>query len=243
MEAVAVLEGVSYRYPGASTWALAGVDLEVPRGLTVVTGPTGSGKSTLLRVLSGAAPRIYGGELRGRVEVRGRAVLVPQEFDSFILMPTVAEDLEHAAEAGGAGVTEARRIARLAAEALGIEHLMGRPVGSLSAGERQRVAVAAALALGADVLLLDEPLAHQDEEGARLVVEASSRLGFDSVVAAEHRVAPLLRHARMLVVMSGGRVEAAGGPSEVGGLAARLMDPLALVEERLPYCREACRGG
>ena len=239
MEAVVELDGVSYRYPGSREWALRDVSLSMGKGLTLVTGPTGSGKSTLLRVISGSAQTVHGGELRGRVEVKGRPVLVPQEFESFILMPTVAEDLEHAAHVGGASLFEARLVARRVAEDLGIEHLMHRSVVELSLGERQRVAVAAALAMGADVLLLDEPLAHQDFEGSSLIVDALKR--FEAVVVAEHRVSRIASMASKVVVMRAGRVDAEGPPEDLAVVIARLMDPLAAGLEGLEACMRACR--
>ena len=181
--------------------------------------------------------------LRGYVRVKGIPVLVPQEFDSFIVMPTVEEDLEYAAEAGGAPIWEARRVARRAAEALGIEGLMRRSVASLSTGERQRVAIAAALAMGATILLLDEPLAHQDEEGASLVRESIESLSFEAVIVAEHRISLIAGLASRMIIMDGGRVLAEGAPGEVIGYASKLMDPLGALSGGLEGCRARCLGG
>ncbi len=240
MGALVELRNVSYKYPGSSGWALIGITLELGKGLSIVTGPTGSGKSTLLRVISGAVPKIYGGILKGYVRVEGKPVLVPQEFDSFIIMPTVREDLEYAAEAGGASPWEAVRVARRAAEALGIEDLLERSVASLSTGERQRVAIAAALAMGATMILLDEPLAHQDEVGVSLVRESIEKLGFEAVIVAEHRISLVAGLASKIVVMDGGRIVVEGAPRDVLGYASKLMDPLGAIGDRLENCRARC---
>src|SRR6266704_4989031 len=63
------LAGVSYRYPGASRDALAGVSLTVgPRQFHAVLGPNGSGKTTLVRIaLGGLTPLV------GRADVDGRS--------------------------------------------------------------------------------------------------------------------------------------------------------------------------
>ena len=66
-------EGVSYRYPGAATPALDGVDLQIEPGqFVLLVGGSGSGKSTLLRAALGLVPHFHGGELRGRVVVADR---------------------------------------------------------------------------------------------------------------------------------------------------------------------------
>jgi zinc transport system ATP-binding protein len=73
-----------------------------------------------------------------------------------------------------------------ALEAVGLEALAGRTVGSLSGGEQQRVLIAKALASEPALLVLDEPVAG---------VDAESQLEFrDSVVheVGEHGAAVLL---------------------------------------------------
>ncbi|WP_289032901.1 ABC transporter ATP-binding protein/permease, partial [uncultured Arsenicicoccus sp.] len=47
------LEDVAYRYPGTGRDVLRDLTLRVPRGLTVVTGPSGTGKTTALELLCG----------------------------------------------------------------------------------------------------------------------------------------------------------------------------------------------
>ena len=70
--AVAVVNGLTYTYPGAGSPALADVSLTVEPGeLIVVLGPSSSGKSTLLRALAGLVPHFYGGRFAGSVEVGG----------------------------------------------------------------------------------------------------------------------------------------------------------------------------
>ncbi|GAB4319291.1 MAG: energy-coupling factor transporter ATPase [Candidatus Sumerlaeia bacterium] len=62
------LRGVRFRYPGATAWALNGVDFDLRRGEWVlVSGPTGCGKSTLLHCLQGLIPGEIPGELEGEV--------------------------------------------------------------------------------------------------------------------------------------------------------------------------------
>lgn len=218
MEVVA-LEDVWYRYPASRDWALRGVTLSIRRGRTLITGPTGSGKSTLLRVASGVV-EVYGGVLRGRVERRAPAMLVPQVFDLFILNPTVRDELVYSLENSGASPVEAVREAARIAEEVGVDHLLDRRVTELSAGERQRVAIASALAWGARVLMLDEPLAYLDPAGAAGLLALLSKLDLDAVIVAEHRLHLMESWPDRVVVVEGGRVVAVAGSVEEAARAS-----------------------
>ncbi|WP_062661704.1 ABC transporter ATP-binding protein [Aeropyrum camini] len=232
------LRGVWYRYPGGD-WVLRGVSLEAPRGVTLLAGPTGGGKSTILRVAAGLATRIYGGELKGEVEALGKPMLVPQDYDLFILSLTPREELEYCFESSGLPPWEARREAVRLAEELGIEDLLDRRVSRLSAGERQRVAIASALALGAEVLLLDEPLAYQDPVGVGRLLGLLQRLELEGVVVAEHRVHYLLPIARSIYLVAEGRARPLGR-EEAGQVLAEVLEPgLGGVES----CTRGCSKG
>ena len=61
------LDGVSFRYPGTTTWVLKDVDLELPAGSVVaVVGENGAGKTTLVKLLC----RFYE-PTEGRITVDG----------------------------------------------------------------------------------------------------------------------------------------------------------------------------
>ena len=88
---------------------------------------------------------------------------------------------------------------------------------SLSGGERQRVVMARCLATDPDVLLLDEPTTHLDLEHA-LAIFALARSLADrghTVAMATHDLSLAARYATRVVLLSEGRVVAAGVPDEV----------------------------
>ena len=66
------LSGATYRYPGAAVDSLRDVSLVLPEGsVTGIVGTAESGLSTICLVLSGLAPRVVGGHLRGSLQVDG----------------------------------------------------------------------------------------------------------------------------------------------------------------------------
>jgi heme exporter protein A len=155
--------------------ALRDVSLRVARGESLaVIGPNGSGKTTLLRILAtllrpgGGEVAVLGAALpreawraRGRIGYVGHEPLLYRDL-------TVEENLRFHARLHGAGADGERRGAELL-ERVGMAAVAPERAGNLSAGMAQRVAVCRALLHDPELLLLDEPLAHLDPEGARLV--------------------------------------------------------------------------
>ncbi|MFI0348857.1 ABC transporter ATP-binding protein [Actinomadura sp. 9N407] len=208
---------------------LRGVSLEVPHGSwTAVIGPNGAGKSTLLRAILGLRPgpgevSIAGTDPR-TLKPRERARLVayaPQSpslpagmavFDYTLLgrspyIPYLGRES-----------ARDRAIAAEVLERLDLTGLAGRPLDRLSGGERQRVVLARALAQQASVLLLDEPTTALDIGHQQQVLELIDRLRLAdrlTVVTTIHDLTLAGQYADGLLLLSGGRVAAAGPPAEV----------------------------
>jgi iron complex transport system ATP-binding protein len=208
---------------------LEGVDLDVATGEVVgLVGRNGAGKTTLLRVASGVAHadagelRLEGRDLRafGRRELARIVALVPQE-SAFAFPFSVAEVvlMGRAPHLGWIGFEGARdrALARSALARLGIEDLADRSVLELSGGERQLAVVARALAQEPRLLLLDEPTAFLDLRH-RIEVLAQVRelaAAGGSALVVSHDLAIAARFCDRLALLAGGRVLAAGAPSEV----------------------------
>ena len=140
---------------------------QIPAGsITVIVGPNGSGKSTLLAAIAGdIAPA------KGTITIddhhpiltapetlaRMRSMVIQNQ--NFSVGFTVREVIEMA------GPTEEIM------KSLKIEQLADRFVTTLSGGEAQRVAIAQAIAQDVPVLLLDEPLAAQDIQSRRAIID------------------------------------------------------------------------
>ncbi|MEU6754119.1 ABC transporter ATP-binding protein [Spirillospora sp. NPDC046719] len=208
---------------------LKDVSLEVAAGSwTAVIGPNGAGKSTLLRAVLGLLPSageiaVAGADLAA-MKPRQRARLVayaPQSPNLPVGMTvfdyTLLGRSPYIPHLGRESARD-RAIAREVLDRLDLEGLADRPLDHLSGGERQRVVLARALAQQTSVLLLDEPTTALDIGHQQQVMELIDQLRLSdglTVVTTIHDLTLAGQYADGLVLLSGGRVAAAGTPGEV----------------------------
>ena len=142
-------------------------------------------------------------------------------FQSYALFPnmTVADNIGFGLQ--GPQAARRPRSRKRVAELLELIHLEGRGdryPWQLSGGQQQRVALARALAIEPQVLLLDEPLSALDAK-IRVVLRKEIRaiqrqLGITTVYVT-HDQEEALSLSDRVVVMSEGRIEQIGTPSEI----------------------------
>ena len=194
--------------------ALAGVDLDVAPGETVLlSGGNGAGKTTLLRLVAGLLPLHQGeGQVLGvdlaadRRSHRGRVAFVAQETGCYEDL-TVRENLRFATRAAGGDDAQVDE----ATEALDLGRLADVRHGKLSTGQRRRLALAVGIARRPDLYLLDEPHAGLDDRGREALdaVLGAAPAEARTVLVASHeveRTRPLVTREVRLV---GGRIAAA----------------------------------
>jgi energy-coupling factor transport system ATP-binding protein len=237
LAALLELRGVSCRYAGAATPALAEVDLCVHAGeIVAVMGHSGAGKSTLLKCLTGIVPGFERAEVVGERlafgaplaamrpgDLAGRVGIVFQDFEAQLFSTNVALEVGFAPQQLGLdGSTIAARTSR-ALEQVGLRGFAARDPATLSGGEKQRLALAGILALEPRVVLLDEPTTDIDPEGKRAVLALLRTLrdAGIAVVIVEHEILAA-ESADRLVLLSSGRVRAQGASSQLLGEPALL---------------------
>lgn len=232
------LRDVSFRYPGSSDDALAGVDLHLPAGSVVaLVGENGAGKSTLVKLLFGLY-RPTSGEVLvdgGDIEVldpdewRTRTAACFQDFVRFELLALEsvgAGDLPYVEDRDRVGAALSRAAAGEVVSALpsGLDTQLGPRFGGhdLSGGQWQRLALARALMRQQPLLIaLDEPAAALDalaeQEIFRIYASAAReqapRTGAITVLVS-HRYSTV-RAADLIVVLHEGRVVEAGSHDEL----------------------------
>jgi energy-coupling factor transport system ATP-binding protein len=232
---VLTLAGVAYRYAGASSQAVQGLDLELANGQVVgLAGASESGKSTVCLVASGLAPRTIRGTFRGTLLLDGVDV---NAAPMHVLAASIGVCFQDpAAQLSGVcgsvfeevaftpmnlGMPRDEVIERTyaALSAMGIEDLAARDPARLSGGQMQLVAICGLLAMRPRHLVLDEPTAQLDPAGTALVGEAIANLarGGASILIAEQKSDLLARICSRVLVMDAGRIVLDGSPGDVLG--------------------------
>ena len=217
---------VAFRFPGAATDTLQGLNLDIAPGETMaLVGPTGSGKTILTALVSrlhdvtAGAVRIDGvpvdrlslDELRRTVST---AFEEPTLFSASVLenitlgRPEATED--EVAEA--IEVAQADFVHDLP---FGLETRVGEQGMSLSGGQRQRLALARAVLGRPRVLVLDDPLSALDVHTEAQVEKALRRvLGSTTALVVAHRASTVLLADRV-ALLDGGRITAVGTHSDL----------------------------
>jgi molybdate transport system ATP-binding protein len=215
------------------------VTCELPsRGITALFGRSGGGKTTLLRCIAGLER-----SARGRIEFNGErwqgdGRFVPAHrravgyvFQESSLFPhlDVRGNLEYGLQRVSPG---GRRMGLDQAVALlDLSSLLRQRAQRLSGGERQRVAIARALLTSPQLLLMDEPLSNLDQASKAEILPHLERLRDQSAIPliyVSHALGEVMRLADHLVLLEGGRVQAAGPLQQ---LLSRSDLPLADFED------------
>jgi spermidine/putrescine transport system ATP-binding protein len=208
----------------ADVTAVAGINLDMPPGeFFSLLGPSGCGKTTTLRLIAGFERPDEGQILLDGVDM---AQTPPHKrnvntvFQNYALFPhlSVADNVAFGLKYQNVSKQDSKK---RVAEALELVRLTGferRRPSQLSGGQQQRVALARALVLNPEVLLLDEPLGALDAKlRKQLQIELKSlqeEVGI-TFIYVTHDQEEALTMSDRLAVMSNGRVEQVGTPSEV----------------------------
>lgn len=196
-----------------------GADLEIPRGITAIIGPSGGGKSTLLLAIAGFVELA-----KGEIRFDGNIVsdLPPSErpasllFQENNLFPhlTVFQNAALGVRPYKKLTVEQRESVSRSLSRVGLSGKANRLPSELSGGQRQRVALARALLRDRPVLMLDEPFAAlgpalrqemldlvaeiQNEQDSVLLLvthnpEDAARIANHTILVAEGRAHPPVR--------------------------------------------------
>ena len=170
------------------TPVLKGIDVSVQEGeFVAIMGKSGAGKSTLLYQLS-----VLDEPTSGSVLVNGVDVVALNEkektsfrlntlgyvFQNYALVPDLSseENVMLPLLMGGHKSDEARMVARLAIDAVGLVGKYSNLPAQLSGGEQQRISIARAVAGKPKILFADEPTANLDSVSGVQIIELLAQL-------------------------------------------------------------------
>ena len=231
--------------------ALGGVDLDVAQGERLaILGPNGAGKTTLFNVVAGdLAPTQGTLKIKGvdcsHLPSRFRPSLgVARTYQKARSFPGLTvEDNLYLALVGHRGRhlslrppgrvgRELRERARSAAHAVWLDSQLGTLVSELSHGQKRQLEIGMALATDPDVLLLDEPASGLSRGERERLTELLQHLPPErTLLLIEHDMDVAFQIGRRVVVMSDGKMVAAGTPEEIQ--ASPLVHEIYLGSEAL----------
>jgi putative spermidine/putrescine transport system ATP-binding protein len=216
------LSGVQKRF--GPTVAVQNFDLSTERGEFVsFLGPSGCGKTTTLRMIAG-----FEAPTSGTILLDGRDITrrppnkrnIGMVFQSYALFPnmTVADNIGFGLRVRKRPKDQIRKRVGDLLELINLPDKGGRYPYQLSGGQQQRIALARALASEPEVLLLDEPLSALDAKirvALRKEIRSIQRQLGITTVYVTHDQEEALSLSDRVVVMSEGRIEQLGTPSEI----------------------------
>jgi len=213
---------------------LKGINLEVrPREVICIIGRSGSGKSTMLRCIN-----FLEEPTEGEIEIEGLRIpagakgrehqelvhqarlLTGMVFQDFNLFPhyTVLENvMRPPIIVKGMGQNQAREIAEMNLDRVGMLFKKDEYPGRISGGQKQRVAIARALAMEPRVMLFDEPTSALDPELIGEVLNVMKKLAQDgtTMLVVTHEMGFAREVADRVVVMSDGELIEDESPDDI----------------------------
>ncbi len=193
------------------------LSFSLARGQTLVLlGRNGRGKTTLLKCMAGVLT-----PTQGTISCGGAAGHVPQSFSTpfdysarDIVLTARARHISLFSKPG----SKDHAHVDAAIERVGIGHLAGRAIATLSGGERQLALIARAIASEAEILLLDEPAASLDFHNQAAMLAMLARLSEErglTVVMTTHEPAHAVEIADRVLLLHGGAHYEEGPVSEI----------------------------
>jgi len=211
-------------------WALAGLNLKLKRGGSLlIGGSNGAGKTTLLRMLAttlrptSGSLRIFGLDPdRHALAVRRRLALLSHRTHLYDDL-SAYETLSVAATLGG--FESSRTYLEGLLERVGLQGRGGDTVRGFSAGMRKRLSFARLLLQKSDLILIDEPYGQLDPKGFEFVDALIEELVANgrTLVVATHLVERLAPRLHSGLVLHGGQMTWVGPAVGVPGALSEAL--------------------
>jgi ABC-2 type transport system ATP-binding protein len=209
--------------------ALAGVDMEVPRGAVFgLLGPNGAGKTTTVRILNGVLDptgvdtlRVLGLDLPAGADSVRPHVGVQTDTNLYERL-TARDNLSIFARFYGLETVEAGRRADELLDMFGLFPRAKERVKRFSKGMKQKMLIARALVGSPQLVYLDEPTAGLDPEATHELmsyIRTVSQAEQTTFFITSHRLDEMESVCTKVAVLDCGVIRAQGSPAEVARAA------------------------
>jgi ATP-binding cassette subfamily B protein len=239
------IKGLTVSSDNGEAPILKDIDLDIHEGeKVVIVGRTGSGKTVLCHLLARMMESPHGSIFFDGNEIhriplkvlRGAIGYVPQ--DTFLFSDTIGENIAFGRpDASPEEIKEAAQIAQIYDEAIGFPSGMDTVIGekgiTLSGGQRQRVTIARAVLMNPPIFIIDDGLSVDIQTEERILDGLEKYLKGKTSILVTHRIAPL-RRADRIIVLEEGKVAEIGDHSSLlskGGIYAKLYWEREMEEE------------
>lgn len=196
-------------------WALKNVSLDIGSGESVgIVGLNGAGKSTVLKLISRVTI-----PTSGEIFVRGRVGALIEVGAGFHPELTGRENVHLNGSIMGMSRREVEAKFDSIVEYAGVGDFINTPIKYYSSGMQVRLGFAVAAHIDPHVLLIDEVLAVGDatfQVKCLNTLEEFRERG-KTVVLVSHNMGNILQHARTVVWLEHGTIQALGPPEEIVG--------------------------
>ena len=240
------MRGLTFSPGNGGNPLLRDIHLTVHKGeRIVIVGRIGAGKTVLcdllVRILEPPKGRIFfdGIEIHHiPLKVLRRNIgYIPQE--TLLFSDTIRENIAFGnLDATEEEIEEAARTTQIYEEVMGFPEGMNTVIGekgiTLSGGQRQRIAIARTLLMNPPIFILDDALSSVDIQTEERILEGLEKfLKGKTSILITHRIAPLQRADRIIVLDEGRVVEMGDHPTLLakGGIYADLYWQRQLEEE------------
>lgn len=217
--------GLTRAYPG--TFALNGIDLELPRGKIIgLLGPNGSGKTTLVKILAGLLVPTSGTVLIDGLEpgtdTRSFVSYLPERtyFRPSMRVSECVKMFEDFYEDFDTN------------RALGMLEILGVPyrakIKTLSKGTREKVQLILVMSRHAKLFLLDEPIGGVDPASREFILHTiiANRDPDATVLLSTHLIRDVEEILDGFIFLGGGQVITAGDTAEACARHGKSLDEL-----------------
>jgi len=193
--------------------ALDNFDAELSSGIYALLGPNGSGKSTLMNIITDnlkadSGNITYNGEdtLKMGVKFREKLGFMPQ-YPGMYSNFSVERFMWYMAALKGIEKSTAQTQITEILQAVELDDIPRKKIGSLSGGMKQRLALAQAVLGNPKILILDEPTAGLDPKQRIAIRNYISKIAFNKIVIiATHVVADIEFIAKEIIILKKGNI-------------------------------------